>query len=283
MAQSYTFLVKVSDRGLPSLSDVATVVVHVKNINDVAPEFSKGVVEVLMYLPTYNGVHVTTLTASDRDNFGNITFSIKQQDTSVLTVNPTSGALTIGDASKARTGWYDAIVEVNDGKMTGSAKVRVLFKPFPITELEFSRPSFVAHIRENTSLVQTVFTPFVRGYKIRERIRFSIGNLQDKFTIKESTGVIKTKPGVVIDRENISFFQLVLVAQDDRTPPRMAHSIVDVIVDDVNDCKPTFPAPPIFFVVPKSSKIGYTIATITALDCDQGKNGEIRYRYILYT
>lgn len=280
MEQSYNFLVKVSDKGEPSLSDVTTVVVHVTNVNDVAPEFSKDMFEVLVYLPTYEGVHVTMLTASDRDKLGNITFSISQQDTpSLLAVDASSGRVIIGNPSKSKEGWYNAVVEVTDGIFTRNAKLRVLFKPIPVSSLRFSRPSFQAHVSENTSVVQTVLIPFATGYKIQERIKFGLGNFQDKFTIKESTGVIKTKAGVVMDREQISSYHLVIIVQDDSTPPRIAHSVVDVIVDDVNDCKPTFPPPPIFFVVSKNSRVGSTVATIAASDCDSGKNGEIRYMY----
>jgi hypothetical protein len=67
------------------------------------------------------------------------------------------------------------------------------------------------------------------------------------------------------------------MVQDERTPPRIARCLVTVVLDDVNDCKPTFPPPPLFFVVSKRAETGSTIATIAASDCDIGRNAEIRW------
>ena len=276
--QSYRLLVKVSDQGSPSLSTITTVIIHLKNVNDIKPKFSTSTMEVHVYLPVYKDVHITTLTASDRDNLGNLTFSFSRQDTpSLLDIDSSSGRVFIKDPSKAQKGWYNAGLQVSDGKWTSSAKLRVVFKAITPTTFQFAEPSFQTHVRENVSETQTVFTPFVRGYNVWERIRFSLSNFEHIFTIQESTGVVKTKPGVILDRELIDSYRLIVMVQDERTPPRIARCLVTVRVDDINDCQPTFPPPPIFFVVSKRARAGSTIATIAASDCDIGKNAEIRW------
>ena len=279
--KSYRLLVKVSDQGSPSLSTITTVIVHVKNINDMKPQFSSSTIEVHVYLPVYKDVHITTLAASDLDNLGSLEYAMSQQDTpSLLDVDRSSGKVFIKEPSKAQKGWYNAEVQVSDGIWTGSAKLRVVFKAITATTLQFSEPYFQTHARENISEVQTVFTPFVRGYNTWERLRFSLSNFEDIFTIQESTGVVKTKPGVVLDREAISSYRLITTVQDERTPLRVARCLVTVVVDDVNDCRPTFPPPPIFFVVSKRAQPGSTVATVAASDCDTGINAKIRF--VLY-
>ena len=275
--QSYKLVVKVSDGGSPSLSTIASVIVHLKNTNDMSPEFSSNIFEVHVYLPVYQDMHITSLSASDVDNLGSLAFAIFQQDTpSLLGVDVSSGQVFVKDPSKAQKGWYNAVVQVSDGKWTRNAKLRVVFKQISKTNFQFTESFSQAHVRENVSDVQTVYTPFVRGYNVWERLWFGLSNFDDIFTIKESTGVVKTKPGVVLDREQTASYRLIVMVQDERTPPRVARCIVTVVVDDVNDCQPTFPPPPIFFVVSKSVETGSTVATITASDCDVGKNSEIR-------
>ena len=269
---------KVSDQGTPSLSTITTAIIHLQNMNDNKPRFSINTIDVPVYLPAYKGVRIATLTASDRDKLGNLTFNISKQDTpSLLDIDSSSGRVFLNDPSKAQKGRYSAVVQVSDGKWTRSAKLRVFFKSITATTFQFSEPFSQAHVRENISEVQTVFTPFVRGYNVWERLRFTLSNLEDLFTIQESTGVVKTKPGVILDRELFDSYRLILMVHDERTPPRIARSLVTVIVDDVNDCRPSFPAPPIFFVVSKRATPGSTIATIGASDCDTGKNAEIRW------
>ena len=252
-------------------------IIYVENVNDVKPQFSSSTIEVHVYLPLYKDVHITTLTALDRDNPGNLAFTITQQDTSsLLDIDSATGRVFIKDPSKAQKGWYNAGIQVSDGKWTSSAKLRVVFKSIPASSFRFSESFSQTHARENISEVQTVFIPFVRGYKVGEKLRFTLSNFQDMFTIQESTGVVKTKPGIVLDREITASYRLIVMVQDERTPPRIARCLVTVVVDDVNDCKPTFPPPPLFFVVSKSAGAGSTVATITASDCDMGKNAEIR-------
>lgn len=268
---------KVSDQGLPSLSTITNVIIHVKNVNDIKPRFSSKSIEVRVYLPVYKDMHITTLLASDLDNLDELTFTISQQDTpSLLDVDSSSGRVYIKDSSKAQEGWYNARLRVSDGTWTSNAKLRVLFNSLTQTSLQFSQPFLQTRARENTSEVQTVFTPFVRGYEVWERLRFTLRNFEDVFTILENTGVVRTKPGVVLDRELLASYQLIVMVQDSRSPPRAARCLVTVVVDDVNDCRPTFPPPPIFYVVSTSAGTGSPIATITASDCDIGENSLIR-------
>ena len=268
---------KVSDQGTPSLSTITTAIIHVKNMNDNKPRFPTNTIEVPVYLPVYKDVHITTLTASDRDDLGSLTFNISTQDTpSLLDIDSSSGRVFVNDPSKAQRGLYNAEVQVSDGKWRSNAKLRVVFKSITATSFQFSEPFSQTHVRENISEVQTVFTPFVRGYYVWERLRFTLSNFEDMFTIQESTGVVKTKPGVILDRELVDSYRLIIMVQDERTPPRVARCLVTVVVDDVNDCTPRFPQPPIFFVVSKRAGSGSTIATIGASDCDTGKNAEIR-------
>lgn len=279
--QTYRLLVKVSDHGTPSLSTITNVIIHVKNVNDIKPQFSSSTIEVHVYLPVYKDVHITTLIASDRDNLGSLEYAISQQDTpSLLGVENFSGRVFIKEPLKAQKGWYNAALQVSDGIWAGRAKLRVVFKAITPTTFQFSEPYFQTHARENISEVQTVFTPFVRGYNVWERLRFSLGNFEDIFTMQESTGVVKTKPGVVLDREAITSYRLITTVQDERTPPRVARCVVTVVVDDVNDCRPTFPPPPIFFVVSNRAQPGTTVATVAASDCDSGENAKIRF--VLY-
>lgn len=252
--------------------------IHVGNINDNKPSFASSSLKANVYLPVYKDVRVTTLVATDRDSLTKLEFSITKQDIpGLLRVVRSTGKVLVDKPLQVRVGWYNADVLVSDGTYSTTGKLRVIFKSVTPTDLRFSRPIYQSHILENTSRIQTVLVPFVRGYSVGERLRFSLTNLDDVFTIQENTGAVKTRGNVVLDRESTDSYRLVVIVRDERNPPRVARCLVSVTVDDVNDCRPAFPPSPLFFVVSKRSEAGSKVATIAADDCDAGRNADVRY------
>lgn len=73
---------------------------------------------------------------------------------------------------------------------------------------------------------------------------------------------------ITIDREEKDTYRLTLVAVDRGTPPLSGTATVNILIDDVNDCRPEFINPIQTVSVPESIEPGTIIAEVTAIDRD---------------
>ena len=100
-------------------------------------------------------------------------------------------------------------------------------------------------------------------------ITYSInfGNELEHFSINASTGVIYTN--VMLDRENVSSYQLFVVATDNGVPPRNGMAVVQITVTDINDNAPEFAQDTNFDLsVSENASINEIIYSIVASDAD---------------
>ena len=58
---------------------------------------------------------------------------------------------------------------------------------------------------------------------------------------------------------------------------RVAHALVEIIVDDINDNKPVFVGLPYYFVFGNDFQAGTQIGRVQAIDLDVGFNGMVTY------
>ena len=95
------------------------------------------------------------------------------------------------------------------------------------------------------------------------------GNVNNKFAISSQSGVITTKGS--IDRENHTFYDLVVKATDDGSPSMSSLSHVIVNIVDVNDNIPAFSGP--YSVdVDEDRRVGSLVKRVSATDADENRN-----------
>ncbi|KAH9507837.1 Protocadherin-9 [Bulinus truncatus] len=80
-----------------------------------------------------------------------------------------------------------------------------------------------------------------------------------------------------LDREAVGKYSLKIVARDGGAPPREGALLLDVVVEDVNDNPPVFTKDTYSKVVDETVAPGTVLASLTAIDADSGKNGQVRY------
>lgn len=90
---------QVNDMGNPKLYSHTLATVHIKviNVNDCPPVFSKRDVNVTLYIPTYEGVQVTKVTAidSDKDGYSEIRYDIVDGNIdNCFEINNSTGVIT---------------------------------------------------------------------------------------------------------------------------------------------------------------------------------------------
>ena len=282
---SYKFKVKVSDDGVPSLAAFTDVEVSVEDVNDLPPEFVSPVFSAILYLPTFQGTEVVTVSATDGDSLPltDLTYSIVTQPVSaplsqIFDISPTLGVITVNNASVLYEGVFYLTVSVSDGNFTDQATVDIDCKPLPVSDLKFSQARYNASVLEGASTASDIAEVRAVGYSIGETITYSIVTASDFFVISESTGIVSTLSGREFDRETVDRYEIVVQARDGGNPmPRVAQSVVLVEVDDVNDNAPKFTEESYFFVVKKSVDVGASVGKVEAHDSDIGNNGEIKY------
>ncbi|CAI5780395.1 protocadherin alpha-5-like isoform X10 [Podarcis lilfordi] len=98
-------------------------------------------------------------------------------------------------------------------------------------------------------------------------------NFQKIFTINSNTGEIMVNGRV--DFEDISVYDLQIVAEDKGNLPLSGHCQVIIEVLDVNDNAPEVSVSSLSVPVPEDSPLGTVVALISVSDRDSGANGQV--------
>uniref|UniRef100_UPI00358E1314 protocadherin Fat 1-like isoform X2 n=1 Tax=Myxine glutinosa TaxID=7769 RepID=UPI00358E1314 len=276
---AFHFHVQVTDVGIPRLLAYtpANVTVTVMDVNDSPPEFSEETYETVLLIPTYKGVQVIILKASDPDTGQNSTLSFSITSGNVgnkFSIDMRTGAIVVQNRTNLRSR-YELSVRVFDGKFSGSTLVKVTVQETTENGLKVAT-SYSADVVENTTDVKTLAVISTAGAHTNEPLTFRILNPSVFFAMKSTAGVLQTT-GIPFDREEQEIHEVVVEIRDARSPPRIVHTIVRVNVIDVNDNSPIFTNLPYYAIVQVDARPGDFIYKVMAVDQDVKQNGQIRY------
>ncbi|XP_074460253.1 protocadherin gamma-A10-like [Larus michahellis] len=82
-----------------------------------------------------------------------------------------------------------------------------------------------------------------------------------------------------LDREEAAFHELVLRASDGGEPSRTGTARIRVAVLDANDNAPAFSQAEYTVRVAEDVPVGSALLTVTAIDADEGMNGDVKYSF----
>ncbi|KAK6328963.1 hypothetical protein J4Q44_G00009410 [Coregonus suidteri] len=106
------------------------------------------------------------------------------------------------------------------------------------------------------------------------------GNKDLTFRMDRMTGEMVTRPSPP-DRERQQEYRLTMMVEDDGTPSLSSSTTIYVRIVDENDNAPKFPEEEYVTVLSEGpDTVGATIATLTAIDPDEGLNGTLRYAIV---
>ncbi|XP_056132954.1 protocadherin alpha-3-like [Lampris incognitus] len=80
-----------------------------------------------------------------------------------------------------------------------------------------------------------------------------------------------------LDREQKSNHSLLVTAVDGGKPQRSGTLYVSVVVLDANDNRPMFSQDTYQVAIPENVKVGTAVTRVTAIDPDEGANGDVKY------
>ncbi|KAL3879172.1 hypothetical protein ACJMK2_031481 [Sinanodonta woodiana] len=261
--QNLEFTVEVCDMGKPQLRGLnpAKVVIHVNDVNDTPPEFSKSEYSAIVLIPTYQDVVITQVSATDPDFDVDtiLKYSIKSgnEDGKFCIKQDSGEVFVLSEISAIRD--YQLVLEVTDGLFRSQSMLNISVQQSIDSGISFSKYIYKASAKENDFEVRTLEVIQVSGRALNQQYTFRLLNGQDKFVIGRTSGVLKTT-GKPLDREQLSLYRLVVEVTGETG--KKAHAIVEVIVEDENDNAPMFINQPFHAVALKDLHLGGTVKQV---------------------
>ncbi|TRY88066.1 hypothetical protein DNTS_000045, partial [Danionella cerebrum] len=276
----FRFSVQVHDMGIPRhfAEKAANVTIEILDVNDCPPQFSKDVYETTLLVPTYKGVEVITVNATDGDSGPNarLFYSIVEGNIGEkFKMDPVTGVITIQNVTQLRSR-YEFKVRVSDGRFSKTALVKINVRENKESTLRFTQQSYKGFLAENLVENKTLAVVAAVGNQLNEPLFYTILNPDKRFTISRTSGVVSST-GIPFDREEQDVFDIVVEVTREDKPSDVAHVLVTVIIEDVNDNPPVFVNLPYQGLVQVDSEVGHIITKVTALDADSDRNAEIHY------
>ncbi|XP_062909211.1 protocadherin Fat 1 [Mobula hypostoma] len=272
--------VQVQDRGHPSLfaKEVASITITVTDINDCPPKFEKELYESTLLTPAHNGTAILTVKATDADSdsFSRVMYSIVEgNNEDAFTIDSSTGLISVKNTGSLKD-HFELIVRASDGTYKSTAVVKIKISNIKESGLTFAQSLYSFSVLENTTLAETLGVVKASGNQLNEPIFYYILNPDEKFRIIYTSGAFQTT-GMACDREEKEEYEFVVEACDMRDPPRVAHTLVKVLVEDVNDNAPEFVHLPYLTTVQDDAEPGDVIIQVSAVDKDTGDNAVVRY------
>lgn len=275
---TYTLNILADDGG--NLTGRGIVEINVGQITDNEPNFvnsSQSFVSLPENSPKDH--EVTRVLATKAGGSSGIVYSIIDgNDGNAFYINPQSGVVTVANTAPLdfeRSHYFRLQI------IASSSRNAYLTLNVNLTDVNDNRPVFYpanisVQLAENDALRTSGFkgrtvaivttTDKDSGSNKRITYEISAGNVNNKFAINPQTGVITTKE--LIDREDRTFYDLVVKATDQGSTPLSSLSHVFVNVVDVNDNIPAFLGPNTVDVN-EDEKVGSVVKRIVAVDKDE--------------
>ncbi|XP_073212203.1 protocadherin alpha-5-like isoform X7 [Lepidochelys kempii] len=296
--QLYEIRVEAQDKGHQPMTGQCSVLLHVLDVNDNAPELAVT----SLFLPVPEdappGTVVALITVSDRDSGdnGKVTCSIPPDlPFQLVSTFKNYHSLVLAEAvDRERVSEYKILVTARDeGAPSLSASSSILV---PIADVNdnapaFPQPVYTVFVKENNRpgahlLSVSASDPDVRenafvSYSVVER---SVGEQQPVSSYisvhSESGHIYGLQP---FDYEELQALQFQVSARDAGFPSLCGNVTVQLFVLDENDNAPAVSPPgsgrgsPGPELVPLSAGAGHVVGKVRAVDADSGYNAWLRY------
>ncbi|XP_027697672.1 protocadherin gamma-A10-like isoform X6 [Vombatus ursinus] len=274
------------DGGDPALSGTVRIRVVVLDLNDNAPVFTQSIYHVTVPENVAVGTVLLRVNATDRDEGinGEVTYSfqnLKRPVSDIFYLDSHIGEiLTKQLLDYEKTKLYELEIQANDGPgLSGSTKVAVKVTDVNDNAPEVTITSFTSSVPEN-SPPGTIVALFnlhdqdsgENGYvvcSIPANLPFKLQRSLNNYQRLVTEGVL--------DREQISEYNVTVTASDQGTPPLFTVTQLSLRVTDINDNPPSFSQTSYSVYILENNPRGSSIYSMTAHDPDSEENSRIIY------
>nr|XP_015796917.2 protocadherin alpha-8 [Nothobranchius furzeri] len=280
------------DGGNPPKSGTSQIIINVLDINDNAPVFSNSLYKASITENLSVGHTVIVLTAVDADNGINaeVEYSLrgKGQDLilDLFQIDSLTGAIMIkGNIDYEENPAFEIHAQASDkGQPPMSAHCKVLVEVVDLNDNapEITVTSLLNTVKEDAPVGTAVALVSVldkdggrNGAVTAVIVNESPFKLETNY--KNYYSLVVNGP---LDRENVSEYNVTIMASDEGTPSFFSSNTFNVQVSDVNDNPPRFPEPVINVYVRENSPVGAVIKTVSAVDADVGNNCQVSFSFL---
>ncbi|XP_056358642.1 protocadherin gamma-B5-like [Oenanthe melanoleuca] len=268
--------------------NVFHVEVAIEDVNDNAPVFSKGVLDIEIGELISPGARFPLEMARDADVGSNslLTYQLSSDPSFSLFMKEKPGGKKQPELVLERAlDWemqssFDLVLTAVDGgepAMSGTVQIRINVTDANDNPPVFSKSVYEARVAENLpvgSLVLQVRATDADA-STNGRISYSFGNVPDGirllFTVESESGDVRTVGPLDFEQENKYVFGLEATDGGGLTD----HCEVHIDITDENDNAPEITILSLSSPVPEDVPIGTVVAVLNAKDPDSGENGQV--------
>ena len=233
---SFLIEVVVRDGGNPSFSTTTEVTIDITDINDTPPTINAA--SPVDLLESATGL-VATVVSNDPDTVGGpTTFTLTGSP--LFEIDCSSGEITLtGSLDYETQTRHNVTVTAKDGGGLSSCADIV----FNVIDENDNSPIFFGEPYSFSLVEEQVMEDFGGVFAndsdsgLNAQIKYSLRQTSNLFTINEQSGRLSADR---LDREDVDFHSLTVVATDCGNPSRSSTSTIRITVTDINDNPPTF-------------------------------------------
>ncbi|XP_023048830.2 protocadherin gamma-A8 isoform X10 [Piliocolobus tephrosceles] len=275
-----------SDGGEPRRSSTVRIHVTVLDTNDNAPVFAQPIYRVKVLENVPPGTRLLTVTASDPDEGinGKVAYKfrkINEKQTPLFQLNENTGEISIAKSlDYEECSFYEMEIQAEDvGALLGRTKLFISVEDVNDNRPEVIITSLFSPVLEN-SLPGTVIA-FLSVHdqdsgKNGQVVCYTRDNLP--FKLEESIdNYYRLVTRKYLDRENVSIYNITVMASDLGTPPLSTETHIALHVADINDNPPTFSRASYSAYILENNLRGASIFSLTAHDPDSQENAQVTY------
>ncbi|XP_060667097.1 LOW QUALITY PROTEIN: cadherin-related tumor suppressor [Drosophila nasuta] len=306
---SYQLNISASDGGTPPRLGFLQVNVTILDVNDNPPIFDHSDYSVTLNETVMPGSPVLQVMASDNDLDDNskLTYYLAETEHQ-FTVNPETGVISTTERlncpqqtteqTREPTSKNHALKSCvftvfardhgsprQDGRTYVTVNLVDTNDHDPIIRFQYFPPTgIVATVDENASNGTVVAAVSVidsdDGPNGETTTRIVSGNELHHFRLEKTPLFHIVRVNGILDREEISKYNLTVVATDKGTPERTTIAYLIIDVNDVNDHEPVFEKSEYSAVLSELAPKGSFVASIAATDEDTGVNAQVYYEIL---
>ncbi|XP_067112861.1 protocadherin alpha-2-like [Osmerus mordax] len=277
------------DGGKPPRSGTLEIVVHVMDINDNNPVFSKSLYKVKVAENINIGSKILRVSATDKDEGmnGEIIYSFvghgNAKGYDIFSIDPHSGEISvIGELDyEVNVGIELRVQAADQGQYPKTTHCKVLVEVLDLNDNapQISTTSLMSTVKENAesgtgiALIMLSDKDGGKNGVVNGHISGTVPfKLQSSY--KNQYSLVVDGP---LDRERHPQYNITITAVDEGTPPLSSTSVVTVHISDVNDNPPRFPEPIVNVYLKENSPVGDLVVSVHAHDTDENDNARVSY------
>ncbi|XP_060752563.1 protocadherin alpha-2-like [Tachysurus vachellii] len=277
------------DGGTPPRSGTMQIVMNVQDINDNNPVFSKSLYKVKVNENVHEGTKIITVSAADADEGvnGEVSYSIVvDEENSALelfSIDPVLGDINVkSNIDYEKHSAVELRIQAQDkGHSPRRSTCKVLIEVVDVNDnapeisVTLLMSSVSEDIKPGTDIALITVSDKDSGTNGKVNCKLLVPSpFKLQLSYKNSYALVVNE---ALDREQVSQYNVTVVANDEGTPSLSSSNVITVHVSDVNDNAPLFTAPVINISVRENSPVGGLMTSLTARDLDVGENAIVSY------